>query len=400
MLKMKVAKILWLSPLIPQSFFFLCIIYCKIKSYITINFNSFYLLTINICILFLYHLSFNFEFLVSHRIYKYIFPIIFFFSYIFRIRRIINILSISSILTIKKIKKEIKAKLLYDKASFCFELRSLILLIVFSSLFLLITYSNQITIKFIISIEILSLVIALILIGKIAKTDIKKKFKTYYNLEILVFLYLFSNMYIALGINISQKFIIYQRMVFYLMEMLYILLLSINCRIFTLNKMCKENCLINKKLNSDLFIFLNNELCFHSFNIYLGKNTKNSESIILLKLYLDINNYTMISSKDDKSDKEENMIKYIKNQKYLITNNKLKEIFENIDKKKDEENIWIEIFKIIFEELTRRFESYKKDFEYQKLTALFDLIFYLDEFIFTNNFYFENYENEQFEVLY
>ena len=397
---MNVTKILWLSPLIPQVFFILCIIYCKIKSYITIIFNSFYLLTINICILFLYHLSFKFEFFVSNRLYKYLFPIIFFFSYVLRIKRILNILSISSILKIKKIKEEIKAKLLYEKAAYSFEFSSLISLIIISSIFIFISYIYQITKTIMIIIEIISLLIALILIGKITKTEIKKKFKIYYNSEILVFIFLFSYMNISSEINISQKYIIYQRILFYLMEMLYILLLSISCRIFSLNKMCKENCLINKKLNSELSLFLNNELCFHSFNIYLGKNQKKSENIILLKLYFDINIYTLISSKDDKSEKEENMIKYINNNRHLITNNKLKQIFENIDNKKDEQNIWSEIYKIIYEELNKIFGLYKTDSEYKKLTALFDLIFYLDEFIFTNNFYFENYENEQLEVLY
>ena len=217
-------------------------------------------------------------------------------------------------------------------------------------------------------IEIISLLIALILIGKITKTEIKKKFKIYYNSEILVFLFLFSYMNISSEINISQKYIIYQRILFYLMEMLYILLLSISCRIFSLNKMCKENCLINKKLNSELSLFLNNELCFHSFNIYLGKNQKKSEYIILLKLYFDINIYTLISSKDDKSEKEENMIKYINNNRHLITNNKLKQIFENIDNKKNEQNIWSEIYKIIYEELNKIFGLYKTDSEYKKLT--------------------------------
>ena len=397
---MKLAKILWLSPLIPQVLFFLCIFYCKIKSYITIIFNSFYLLTINICILFLYHLSFEIEFFSSNRLYKYIFPIIFFFSYVLRIKRILNILSISSILKIKKMKEEIKAKLLYEKAEYSFEFSSLISLIIISTIFIFISYIYRITKIIIIIIETLSLLIALILIGKITKTDIKKKFKIYYNSEILVFLFLFSYMIVFSEINISQKFIIYQRILFYLMEMFYILLLSINCRIFSLNKMCKENCLINKKLNSELSIFLNNELCFHSFNIYLGKNQKTSESIILVKLYLDINIYTMTSSNDDKSEKEENMINYINNNKHLIANNKLKEIFENIEQKKDEENIWGEIYKIIYEELNKKFGLYKTDSEYKKLAGLFDLIFYLDEFIFTNNFYFENYENEQLEVLY
>lgn len=397
---MKLAEILWLSPLIPQIFLFLCIIYCKKKSYISIIFNSFYLLTINICILFLYHLFIKFEFFSSNRSFKYIFPIIFFFSYVLRIKRILNILSISSIMKIKKMKEEIKSKLLYEKAEYIFELSSLFSLFNYSSTLIIIAYIYQITKEIIIIIEIISLLIVLFLMSKIIKTDIKKKFKIYYNSEILVFLFLFSNMNVLSEINISQNFIFYQRILFYIMEIFYILLLSINCRIFSLNKMCKENCLINKKLNSELSLFLNNELCFHSFNIYLGKNQNNSESIILLKLYLDINIYTMISSKVDKSEKEENMIKYIKNNKRSITNNNLKEIFGNIDKKKEEENIWGEIYKIIYEELNKKFGLYKIDSEYQKLTRFFDLIFYLDEFIFTNNFYFENYENEQLEVLY
>ena len=201
-------------------------------------------------------------------------------------------------------------------------------------------------------------------------------------------------------INISKDKIIYQRILFYLIEIFYILLLSINCNIFSLNRMTKENCLINKKLNSELPLFLNNELCFHSFNTYLCKNPKNTESIILLKLYLDINIYTLITSQDDRAEKEENMINYIKNNKRSIINDNLKEIFENIELKKNEENIWNEIYKIIYSDLNKKFDEYKKDSEFGKLSVLFDLIFYLDEFIFTNNFYFENYENEQLQVLY
>ena len=94
------------------------------------------------------------------------------------------------------------------------------------------------------------------------------------------------------------------------------------------------------------------------------------------------------------------MINYIKNNKRSIINDNLKEIFENIELKKNEENIWNEIYKIIYSDLNKKFDEYKKDSEFGKLSVLFDLIFYLDEFIFTNNFYFENYENEQLQVLY
>ena len=397
---MKVTNIIWIAPLIPQAFYLLCIIYCKIKSYITIIFNSFYLLTLNICILFTYHLSLQIEIFGSNKKFKYIFPIIFFFSYALRIKRIINILSISSILKIKKMKEEVKAKLLYDKASYSFEFSSILIVIILSSIFIYISYIYQITTKILMIIEIISLFIALFLICKMVKTEMKKKFKIYYNLEILVFLCVFSNMNLLPEINISKDKIIYQRILFYLIEIFYILLLSINCNIFSLNRMTKENCLINKKLNSELPLFLNNELCFHSFNTYLCKNPKNTESIILLKLYLDINIYTLITSQDDRAEKEENMINYIKNNKRSIINDNLKEIFENIELKKNEENIWNEIYKIIYSDLNKKFDEYKKDSEFGKLSVLFDLIFYLDEFIFTNNFYFENYENEQLEVLY
>ena len=48
------------------------------------------------------------------------------------------------------------------------------------------------------------------------KTEMKKKFKIYYNLEILVFLCVFSNMNLLPEINISKDKIIYQRILFYL----------------------------------------------------------------------------------------------------------------------------------------------------------------------------------------
>ena len=160
----------------------------------------------------------------------------------------------------------------------------------------------------------------------------------------------------------------------------------------------KQNCLLNKKLNSDLCIFLNNGLFFHSFNNYLNKN--DSESITLLKLYLDISIYSLnYKENEDNSQEEQKIIDYFNNNKQNIKNDNLKEKFENFCLNKNDKNILDEIYKIIYNSLNKKFKEYKKDKEYEKVSTFFDLILYLDEYIFKESYYFQYFENQQLESI-
>ena len=243
-------------------------------------------------------------------------------------------------------------------------------------------------------IESISFITIIFFIFKISKSDIKKKFKKSFSIELIIFYIIFSNLLFTES-GLPQKFIIYQKYCFYLIEILYIIFLSINCKIFSQNHIFKKNCLINKKLNSDFSSFLNNELSFHSFMTFIGKNKNDSEILILLKLYLDINTYTINTSLNEKNKDADNIINYINSNKQFIKNQNLKEIFGKINDKKNEAEIFGEIYKYIYGILNKKFEEYKNYSEYKRLTAFLDLIFYLDEYIFAKAFYFDYFQNEQ-----
>ena len=391
---MKVQKILWIVPIVPETFFMISLFYYKIRSYLSITFNSFYLLTMNILILLLFHSSIEFNIFGRIKINKLIFPIVFFFSYIIRIKRILDLLSLSDILKLKRIKGNVKSKLLYDKVYYCFELSYLIKLLVLSAIFIYLSYIYIITTNMKYIIESISFITIIFFIFKISKSDIKKKFKKSFSIELIIFYIIFSNLLFTES-GLPQKFIIYQKYCFYLIEILYIIFLSINCKIFSQNHIFKKNCLINKKLNSDFSSFLNNELSFHSFMTFIGKNKNDSEILILLKLYLDINTYTINTSLNEKNKDADNIINYINSNKQFIKNHNLKEIFGKINDKKNEAEIFGEIYKYIYGILNKKFEEYKNYSEYKRLTAFLDLIIYLDEYIFAKAFYFDYFQNEQ-----
>ena len=391
---MKVQKILWIVPIVPETFFMISLFYYKIRSYLSITFNSFYLLTMNILILLLFHSSIEFNIFGTIKINKLIFPIVFFFSYIIRIKRILDLLSLSDILKLKRIKGNVKSKLLYDKVYYCFELSYLIKLLVLSAIFIYLSYIYIITTNMKYIIESISFITIIFFIFKISKSDIKKKFKKSFSIELIIFYIIFSNLLFTES-GLPQKFIIYQKYCFYLIEILYIIFLSINCKIFSQNHIFKKNCLINKKLNSDFSSFLNNELSFHSFMTFIGKNKNDSEILILLKLYLDINTYTINTSLNEKNKDADNIINYINSNKQFIKNQNLKEIFGKINDKKNEAEIFGEIYKYIYGILNKKFEEYKNYSEYKRLTAFLDLIIYLDEYIFAKAFYFDYFQNEQ-----
>lgn len=384
-------KIIWIIPIIPQIFFLLALFYYKIKSYLSINFNSFYLLIINIFSLLLFHLSFEIILLNSNKLFKLIFPMIFFFSYIIRIKRILDFISLSKVLKSNKLKAKEKSKILYQKSSYSFELSYLIQLVIFSTIIIYISYIYKLAMNIKYIIEILSLIIIIFLIYKISTSDIKRKFKKSYSIEIIISYLLFSNCVIS-DMNFSQEILFYKKIVLYLTEIFYIILLLINCKICSSSHIFKQNCLINKKLNSDFGLFLNNDLCFHSFNNSIKRD---SEAVILLKLYLDINSYTISSSLNQKTNEEQNIVSYINNNKQFINDKTLKELFDKIE----DINKFDNIYNIIYANLNRKFEEFKRNREYKKLCIFLDLIFYLDEFIFTKSFYTEYFENEQLDII-
>lgn len=219
-------KIIWIIPIIPQIFFLLALFYYKIKSYLSINFNSFYLLIINIFSLLLFHLSFEIILLNSNKLFKLIFPMIFFFSYIIRIKRILDFISLSKVLKSNKLKAKEKSKILYQKSSYSFELSYLIQLVIFSTIIIYISYIYKLAMNIKYIIEILSLIIIIFLIYKISTSDIKRKFKKSYSIEIIISYLLFSNCVIS-DMNFSQEILFYKKIVLYLTEIFYIILLLI-----------------------------------------------------------------------------------------------------------------------------------------------------------------------------
>ena len=297
MLKMDVKKTLWIIPIIPQIFFIISVLKNKIKGNLSVSFNSFYLIIINILTLILFHSSFELNILNLRQIFKFSFLIALFFSYVIRIKRILNILSLSYLLTEKNIKRKEKSKIIYEKAFISFEITYFIKIIFFSVLFILLYYFYKLNLTIIYIIIFISIFICLFLIVKIFKSEMKKRFKAMYSAEILIFFLLFINGFL-LEVNLLKVPILYQKFCFYLLEFLYIIILSINCRLFSFDNKFKKNCLLNKKLNSDFSLFLNNELFFLSFISFIKKSDNTTELQILLKLYLDLNRYTINSSLD------------------------------------------------------------------------------------------------------
>jgi len=395
---MDVHKILWLVSLIPEILFIISLFYYKIKSYLCITFNSFYLIIINVCSLLIYHLSFEINTFGSIEFFKFICYIIFFFSYVIRIKRILDFLSLSYILKSENIKEKDKSRILYEKAYFCFELSYFIQLTILSSISIYFSYKYKIPITAKYIIEIVSLLISIFLIYRIAVSDMKKKFKKCYSMEILIFLLLFSN-FILSEMYLLPKIIIYQRICFYLTEILFITLLSINYIFFSLNHTFKQNCLLNKKLNSDFSLFINNELCFQSFITFIRKNKNDIELPIILKLYLDINSYTINSLQNEKNKNAQNIIEYINSNIKFIRSENLKKKLEIIGNNNNEQNKFDKIYKIIYGILDKKYKEYKTNKEYNKLSSFLDLIFYLDEYIFIKPFYLEYYQNEELNIV-
>ena len=392
MLKMDVKKTLWIIPIIPQIFFIISVLKNKIKGNLSGYFNSFYLLIINILTLILFHSSFELNILNLRQIFKFSFLIALFFSYLIRIKRILNILSLSYLLTEKNIKRKEKSKIIYEKAFISFEITYFIKIIFFSVLFILLYYFYKLNLTIIYIIIFISIFICLFLIVKIFKSEMKKRFKAMYSAEILIFFLLFINGFL-LEVNLLKVPILYQKFCFYLLEFLYIIILSINCRLFSFDNKFKKNCLLNKKLNSDFSLFLNNELFFLSFISFIKKSDNATELQILLKLYLDLNSYTINSSLDKNNENAENIIQFINNNIRYIKNKNLKEKLN-----KEEKNLE-EIHRIVYNLLNKKYEEYKKDNEYKKISDFLDLIFYIDEYIFSKQFYMEFYESEELEII-
>ena len=155
----------------------------------------------------------------------------------------------------------------------------------------------------------------------------------------------------------------------------------------------KKNCLLNKKLNSDFSLFLNNELYFHSFISFIKNSENNKELQIILKIYLDLNRYTINSSLDKNDENTENIIQFINDNIQCI---KIKTLKEKLNK---EEKNFDEIYKIVYNILNKKYEEYKKDGEYENISIFIDLICYLDEYIFSKQFYSEFYENKELEMI-
>ena len=392
MLKMDVEKILWIVPIIPQIFFIILLFFNKNKGHLSISFNSFYLIIINILSLLLYHLSFGLDILHSNQSLKFSFLIVFFFSYIIRIKRILNILSLSCLFKAKNIKGKDKSKILYEKVSISFEFSYFFKIIFLSAFFISIFYLYELTLTIIYIIEFISLIISLFLIIKIFSSDMKKIFRAMYSVEILFFFLLFINGFL-LKKNFLNFPIFHLKLCFYLIEILYIILLSINYKLFSSAHIIKKNCLLNKKLNSDFSLFLNNELYFHSFISFIKNSENNKELQIILKIYLDLNRYTINSSLDKKDENTENIIQFINDNIQCI---KIKTLKEKLNK---EEKNFDEIYKIVYNILNKKYEEYKKDGEYENISIFIDLICYLDEYIFSKQFYSEFYENEELEII-
>ena len=394
---MDITKIIFRISLMTKLFLLITIIYYKIRGLYKISFNSFYLLVFNISSLFLFHCIFLIPSLSSDQnLYIIIALIVFIFSYILRIIRIFDCLSLSKI--IKSSKIEDKSKALYSKSYYSFESFYLTIFIISSlSIFMLFYHLKEIKeekyVLFIISI------IAFILFCiKISLSDIILKLKKNYLIEIISWIIYVSNI---LFISTYIKF--YQLIFTFFIDFIFLIMLCINCGIFSKKKIYEKDFIANNKLKNDFYLFFNNELCFHVFKSYLDKNK--SDAIIILKLYIDINRYKIKCSLDGGSNDAISIINYYDSNKDLIKDLKLKEKINNImemkrqmmNDNKFENNMFDEILNIINNNLNDVFKVFKKKKEFEKLFSLLDLIHFLDEYIFVESFYFDYINNEELQ---
>ena len=394
---MDITKIIFRISLMIKLFLLITIIYYKLRGLYKISFNSFYLLIFNISSLFLFHCIFLIPSLSSDQnLYIIIALIVFIFSYILRIIRIFDCLSLSKI--IKSSKIEDKSKALYSKSYYSFESFYLTIFIISSlSIFMLFYHLREIKeekyVLFIISI------IAFILFCiKIALSDIILKLKKNYLIEIISWIIYVSNI---LFISAYIKF--YQLIFTFFIDFIFLIMLCINCGIFSKKKIYEKDFIANNKLKNDFYLFFNNELCFHVFKSYLDKNK--SDAIIILKLYIDINRYKIKCSLDGDSNDAISIINYYDSNKDLIKDLKLKEKINNImemkrqmmNDNKFENNMFDEILNIINNNLNDVFKVFKKKKEFEKLFSLLDLIHFLDEYIFVESFYFDYINNEELQ---
>ena len=170
-------------------------------------------------------------------------------------------------------------------------------------------------------------------------------------------------------------------------------------------KISRETYLINKKTKSDFYTFFNNELCFYSFTSYLNK--KDSDLMILVKIYLEINKYKMKFALNEDLEDKTKIIKLYNNNRQNIINKKRKEKIDKmiestneiINNGISEKDTYDEIFTFIFDILNKEFSIFKKTRDYKKLFSFLDLVYFLDEYIFIESLYYDCYENEKLQSI-
>lgn len=396
---MKFQQILCYISLISESLIIMSLFFSKLKKNYKISFNSFYLSIFNISSLILFHLIILLPFLSSEIFYSLIALVIFIFSYMLRIKRLLDCISLSKIIKSLKIKN--KSKILYEKSNYSNETIYFLLFIILtiSSLSLFYYLKQTIIEKYIILVS--SLIILLFFCFKICISDILNKFKKNYIFEIIFSSLLYISFSLLFEPNLGSYTTLYISLANFIIEILYLMCLCLNCGIFYAKKILAKDFVVNEKLKKNFYLFFNNELCLYVFNLYLDENESNSK--IYMKLYIDINKYNMKFNLDGNTDDAKNIINFFDTNKELINNTKLNEKFVNINglinENKFEKNMFDEILTILNNYLNKKFESFKKTKEYNKLFSLLDLIYFLDEYIFVESFYFDYYNNEQLQSI-
>jgi hypothetical protein len=375
----------------------IAIIYYKLRGLYKVSFNSFYLLILNISSLFLFHCIFLIPSLYQDQnLYIIITLIVFICSYILRITRILDCLSLSKIIKSNKI--EDKSKALYSKSYYSFESFYFTIFVISSlSVFMLFYHLKEIKEeKYVLF--IISAIAFILFCFKISLSDMILKLKKNYLIEIISWIVYVSNI-----IFFSTNLTLYQQFFTFFIDFIFLIMVCINCGIFSKKKIYQNDFIANNKLKNDFYLFFSNELCFHAFKSYLDKNKP--DAIILMKLYIDINRYKMKCSLDGDANDAISIISYYDSNKDLIKDLKLKEKINNlmemkrqmINDNKFENNMFDEILNLINNILNNIFKEFKKRKEFEKLFSLLDLIHFLDEFIFVESFYFDYINNEELQ---
>ena len=385
------------------------------KDYCFIKFNSYILLLIMmislslINIILIYSDEEHMDTINYPRLIIFIYNVLssaFFISFSLRVTKIIQSINLTNKLTINTKKK---ASIFYSKRyslmdNFYFKLFCFLLIIIFIILFIkffnniehynfipfLTTIPGHITsekislLKFNVwIIFVKSFILITILYHVLTLTNVKRNIKIILSLQNLIYLLYFQFIFLANMFTSSQT--TFPHIIFYIFEIIQILLVVIYTLFTNKNDNMKITTLFNPKLVSDFYLFVSDEICYYSFSNYLNNSEVDK---FLLYLYIEIMKFKFKYSLEAEYNNVVYEAKKIYNKyfgesskanKYLnpdILNN-VRKSCEMIDKGQCSYEMFDDLLVNVFEMLKDKFDEFKNTEEYKLLVQNLNMNSYI-----------------------